>query len=130
MYTHARDGAWVAHPASDLAGLLQYNSDEGITEIYGKNISNARQIGTDTVAGKPARVYGYMLTLADYNTIATEKLWIGSADGLPYRKESDSSVTTDGKTVSAKTTAIYSDFNSDLQITAPTTTAPAAGATP
>jgi hypothetical protein len=63
-------------------------------------------VGPDILDGKPMLVYQYTLN----NSPA--KLWVGVADGLPYKVES---VSKSG----AKTTVTISDYNAQIVLTPP-----------
>lgn len=67
---------------------------------------NASLTGTDILDGKPMLVYQY--TLND----APAKLWVGVADGLPYKVEGTSKS-------GAKTTLTISDYNAQIVLTPP-----------
>ncbi len=67
---------------------------------------NASVSGTEVVDGKPMLVYGYTLNNAP------AKLWVGTADGLPYKMEGVSKT-------GAKTTLTVSDYNAQIVLTPP-----------
>jgi hypothetical protein len=67
---------------------------------------NASLSGADIIDGKPMLVYQYTLNGAP------AKLWVGAADGLPYKNEGISKT-------GSKTTLTISDYNAQIVLTPP-----------
>ncbi len=90
-------GKWTAVPGmeslySSVFDAIDPNHiDELIKEI---SIDNFKSLGTDSLNGKPMRVYQYTTTTtqAGITSTGTTKIWIGVSDGLPYKSEADGEV--------------------------------------
>lgn len=124
-------GGWMKLDAQS-ASLTTINpllSDQSQIEEYiaqnKESWANARLIGTETVDGKPTKVYEYTVsvtTSASGQTTTTDspqKLWIGEADNLPYRLQVSSEVNLGGNDVTTVTTFSFFDYNADIKIDVP-----------
>lgn len=102
------NGQWRKLPsnsaaASGMTSTLLAPKDSLTSAI---TAHNATLSGTDILDGKPMLVYQYTLN----NAPAT--LWVGVADGLPYKMEGISKT-------GAKTTVTISDYNAQIVLTPP-----------
>jgi hypothetical protein len=72
------------------------------------------------VDGAPALVYEYTVTgeLAK-NIKNTAKTWIGTADNLPRKTESEGELEFMGKPLKTKSTITFTDYNADIKIEPP-----------
>jgi hypothetical protein len=112
-------GQWQKLPANDtlldsmMSAMDAKNLEDTLKDL---SIDKFKSLGTELLDGKPMRVYQYTTTMkiGDLSSEGTTKLWIGVADGLPYKSEGDS--TTAG-TKSTVTTAY--EYGSDIKIEAP-----------
>jgi hypothetical protein len=83
-----RNGQWSSWPSQDQeqnpAAELEKKLAEGTTEV--------KYLGAETVNGVPCSAYSFVfeITLRGLPFNATEKAWIGSADGLPHQIDSES----------------------------------------
>jgi hypothetical protein len=69
----AQVGAVIGGLALALAGDITY--------------SDAKVLGTETINGEPATIYGYATQLKGFPTVTSYKLWVSTVAGLPVRQE-------------------------------------------
>jgi hypothetical protein len=88
-FTRRGNQAWQKSP-SDVSDLILNFSDARIVEQLDRDFvkSDCRLLRNDTTAGKATSVYQYKVGASDWSSI--NQVWIGTADGLPYRVELDS----------------------------------------
>ena len=114
--------AWMKFPV-DASMLSSYfgmfdakQIDSTMKEMV---VDKFKSAGLDQISGKPMRVYDYdsVSDLTGTKLTSNNKIWIGVADGLPYRVEtvSDSPVKPGAKT---KSIVVYA-YDPNLKIEAP-----------
>ncbi len=109
FYLKANAGsAWRKLPANSPEAMGVTSALLGPKESLTSAIAahNASLSGTDVLNGNPMLVYQYTLN----NSPA--KLWVGAADGLPYKMEGISNT-------GAQTTLTISDYNAPIVLTPP-----------
>ncbi len=84
-----KGGGWAPSPVS-LADIRAANRD------LAKAVSACRRVGAETVDGIATEIFSFQVPGGDGKPVEA-KVWIGSADGLPYREESPG----------AKSTTVY-----------------------
>jgi hypothetical protein len=84
-----RDGKVTEQPNAKVLiakALDQYAKDP---ESIGIKISDVKFVGPDVVGGTPTWVYSFVSTLPGANFKSTAKMWIGVANGLALKQESE-----------------------------------------
>jgi hypothetical protein len=107
-------GAWQRFPV-DMSKMISAFRDPKFIEELAKT-SDVKFVGADTVGGAPMLVYEYTMNNAmGMNIKSHAKTWVGVADGLPRRSESESEFSG----VKTRTEMTMSDYNSDIKIEPP-----------
>lgn len=84
-----RDGKLTEAPNAKVTigkTLEQYAKDP---ESLGIKISDVKFVGPDVVNGTPTWVYSFVSSLPEANFKSSGKMWIGVANGLPLKQESE-----------------------------------------
>ena len=81
------NGKWSISPLN-VTDLIASLMNSALPQALENNITNARQLGPVTLNGKPMLVYqfGNTFTQNNINIATSTKLWVGTADGLPYQE--------------------------------------------
>jgi hypothetical protein len=82
-----QNGKWIETPL-DVAGFISSLMNSALPQLVENNITNAKLIGSDTLNGKTMTVYQFdnTFTQDNINITTNTKLWVGTADGLPYQE--------------------------------------------
>ena len=85
-FTRRGNQAWQKSP-TDVSDVVLNFTDAGMLEQLDRDFvkSDCRLLNRDTIAGKPVLVYQYKVGAAEWSSV--NKVWIGAADGLPYKVE-------------------------------------------
>ncbi|MEP7359082.1 MAG: hypothetical protein ABI847_17660, partial [Anaerolineales bacterium] len=111
-WRRANGGDWTATSSDGSAQVFAALDPATIDELLASvDINQVKFLGPELLDGRPTWVYQFV-THTDIGNgkvlEATSKLWVGVADGLPYRSESDNpSVLTEGATGHSETTVDY-----------------------
>jgi hypothetical protein len=115
-------GQWMSLPAAMSASEAVFaaiDPQQIDTMMEGISVDSFKLLGVELLDGKRMYVYEYNATssYAGVSVDSTNKTWIGVADGLPYKAESNtvSSVTPGSK---SQTTIVY-EYDNNIQIEAP-----------
>jgi hypothetical protein len=110
------DGTWIAAPTDSGAQVFAALDPATVDELLKSvDVSQVKFLGPQVLDGRPTWQYQFV-THTDIGNgkvlTATSKLWVGVADGLPYRTETESdSVLHEG----AKTQSIsVSEYPTDI----------------
>jgi hypothetical protein len=110
------DGAWIAAPTDSGAPVFAALDPATVDDLLKSvDISQVKFLGPQVLDGRPMWQYQFV-TRTDIGNgkiiTSTSKLWVGVADGLPYRTESESdSVLHEG----AKTQSVsVSEYPTDI----------------
>lgn len=107
-------GDWKK-PPMDMSQMIKSFRDPKFMEELTKT-ADVKFVGADTVDGLPALIYEYTINNAmGINVKAHTKTWVGVADGLPRKSETESEFSG----VKTKTEMTMSGYNSDIKIEAP-----------
>jgi hypothetical protein len=117
-YSRVNDGQWVKAPPSHATPQLID------ALIKAESITDAQLVGPDTLDEKSTLVYQYSAKLtmdvkSKFEFSIVGKVWVGVADGLPYKNEADVTVNASGKPITSHVATIYSDYNNGIKIEAP-----------
>lgn len=122
FWQKAAGGQWQALPAAQaasdavFAALDPNQIDAMMQDIV---IDKFKSLGVEMLDGKPMRTYEYITSTAvGSETIeGTNKIWIGVADGLPYKSEGTSTAPAalGGK---SQTSSMY-EYDNNIKIEAP-----------
>jgi pyruvate/2-oxoglutarate dehydrogenase complex dihydrolipoamide acyltransferase (E2) component len=120
-YFKRGDQPWQKMPASVQSPLnaLSYVADEKKIDAQLQTVSEFRLVGPEVLDGTPTLVYQFKTIIVQPPATGTSKIWIGVADNLPRKTESDSTSTINGQAYTGKITLLYSDYNADFKIEAP-----------
>ena len=117
-YMKMGDSPWQKFPVKMGELIAQFRNPKVIEEI--SKSADVKFIGHDTVDGSPAMVYQYAYNDPQGKGFkTTAKTWIGVANNLPLKTESEGEVEMMGKTIKSKSTITYSDFGADIKIERP-----------
>jgi hypothetical protein len=88
------DGAWIAAPTASGAQVFAALDPSTVDELLkGVALDQVQFLGPQVLDGRPMWQYQFVThtDIGDGKIIAaTSKLWVGVADGLPYRTETES----------------------------------------
>lgn len=113
-YRRAKGGQWQKLPA-DMGSMINAFRDPKIIEELGKG-AEVKFLGPDVLDGTPTLVYQYTLKNAFGTSItSTSKTWIGAADSLPRKSESEAEINKQ----KSKTVMTYYDYNASISIEPP-----------
>lgn len=84
MYIDQGTGAWMKVPLQP--GMRAQMMAQALPDATA--LSDCRQGGTEEIAGVATTIYEYMPPSFGGEAPQAQKLWIGDADGLPYRMTS------------------------------------------
>ena len=106
---------WMAAPPGTAAMSKQYMSEEFVAQAKA-GVKSVEALGTETVAGKPARTYRVeqLMTMMGVESQTSTKLFVDAENGRPIRQEIDA--TTMGR---SSRTLQDIEYVADLKITAP-----------
>ncbi len=112
------DGPWRKFPVNVGELIAQFRDPKVIDEL--SKSAEIKFVGPDTLDGSPTMVYQY--TYSDpqgkgFKT--TAKTWIGVANNLPLKTESEGESEVMGKTLNSKSTITYYDYDADIKIERP-----------
>lgn len=113
-YMKLPTGQWIKSPGGAAQTLSSFRDPKIIDEL--RSSTDVQFIGTDTIDGKPMKVYQYTTKNAfGTNVTATSKAWISADSNLPRKIESEGVV--HGK--SSKSLITYYDYNAEIKIEPP-----------
>ncbi len=106
---------WMAAPPGTAAMSKQYMSEEFVAQAKA-GVRSVEALGTETVAGKPARAYQVeqVLTMMGIESQSSTKLYVDVDSGRPIRQEVDA--TAMGR---SSRTVQDIEYVADLKIVAP-----------
>lgn len=106
---------WMAAPPGTAAMSKQYMSEEFVAQAKA-GVKSVEALGTETVAGKPARTYQVeqVMTMMGIESQSTTKLFVDVDSGRPVRQEVDASAM--GR---SSRTVQDIEYVADLKIVAP-----------
>ena len=111
-------GAWRKFPVDVGQIIAQFRDPKVLDELA--QSADVKFIGPDAVGGAPALVYEYTVKGELGKSIKnTAKTWIGVADSLPRKTETEGELEFMGKPLKTKTSITYSDYNADIKIEPP-----------
>ncbi len=109
---------WQKFPV-DIGSIAAQFRDPKVLDELAKS-AEIKYVGPDTIDGAPALVYEYTLNdMLGKGSKSTAKTWLGAADSLPRKTESEGEFAFMGKPLKTKTTVTYSDYNADIKIAPP-----------
>ena len=112
------DAAWQKFPVDVGQIIAQFRDPKVLDELT--QSADIKFVGADTVDGTPALVYEYTIKGELGKGIKnTAKTWIGVADSLPRKTETEGELEFMGKPLKTKTSITYSDYNADIKIEPP-----------
>ena len=119
LYLKSSTG-WVTStsPLLDVLDEFNYTHVLGNIDKYMNSVVSVTSLGSDTVNGIPTHVYQYLVRTTEVPLTSTVTLWQG-ADNLPVRIDSEASVEAGGVSITAATSALFNDYNTDIKIMAP-----------
>jgi hypothetical protein len=113
------DGSWQRFPVN-VGELIARFRDPKVIEELSKS-AEVKFVGADTVDGSATMVYQYTYSDPEGKGVkTTAKTWIGVANNLPLRTESEAESEIMGKKINSKSTITYYDYNADIKIERPT----------
>jgi hypothetical protein len=106
---------WMAAPPGTAAMSKQYMSEEFVAQAKA-GVKSVEALGTETVAGKPARTYQVeqVMTMMGIESQSSTKLFVDVDSGRPIRQEIDASAM--GR---SSRTVQDIEYVADLEIVAP-----------
>lgn len=115
-------GQWQSMPAAMAASdaiFAALDPKQVDTLVQGIVISSFKSVGVELLDGKPMRTYEYSATanLSGLTIDSTNKIWIGVADGLPYRVDTNSTMS--GALASKSQTTNLYEYDNTIKIDAP-----------
>jgi hypothetical protein len=117
-FMKAPNGKWQKSPVN-VQGLISEVLNEQSIERLVKdlNYQDVKLVGADIIAGKPVWVYQYKSTsdIGGAKVATDTKTWIGIADKLPYRMESESD---SGSGAKSSMVGTY-EYDESIKIVAP-----------
>jgi hypothetical protein len=112
------DTPWQKFPVNMGELITQFRDPKVIDELT--KGAEVRFVGPDVVDGAPTMVYQYTLNEPQEKGFkSTAKTWVGVADNLPRKTESEGEMNIMGKQVNTKTNVTYSDYGADIKIDRP-----------
>ncbi len=112
------DGAWQKFPVDVGQIVAQFRDPKVLDQLT--QSADIKYIGADTVAGAPTHIYEYTIKGELGKGIKnTAQTWIGAADNLPRKTETEGEIEVMGKPLKTKTSITYSDYNADIKIAPP-----------
>lgn len=113
------DGPWRKFPVNVGELIAQFRDPKVIDELSKR--AEVKFVGPDTVDGSATMVYQYTYSDPEGKGVkTTAKTWIGVANNLPLRTESEAESEIMGKKINSKSTITYYDYNADIKIERPT----------
>lgn len=117
-YMKEPDGQWKK-VATDLSAQISQFRDPKMIEMVTKD-ADVKFVGEEAHEGSPAHVYQHTFTKASQQGITgVTKTWVGVADGLPLKTETDGETNYQGQPMTVKTTTSYYDYNTGIKIDSP-----------
>lgn len=109
---------WQKFPLN-LGDLITQFRDPKILEQIARSI-DVKVIGAEALDGSQTTIYGYTLTDSDNRqSDITARTWVGVADSLPRKTESESDGNLGGRQIHIKGTVTYYDYEADIKIERP-----------
>ena len=103
----------------DLGDIITQFRDPKILDQIARSVG-VKVIGAEVLDGSQTTVYGY--TLSDPDNKQSDiivRTWVGVADSLPRKTESESDANLGGRRIHIKGTVTYYDYEADIKIERP-----------
>jgi hypothetical protein len=115
------DGQWKKMPYDPKGAEAMGFKDHTLIDNLARSKDDAvKVVGEDVLDGKRMIVFQHGVDGAwPLPPNSTRKIWIGAADGLPYKSEVIADVVFKGPPMHLETTTTFSGYNTDLKIQAP-----------
>jgi len=112
------DTPWQKFPVN-LSDLITQFRDPKIVDEIARSV-DVELIGAEVLDGSQTAVYTYTLKDPDdKQSDITAKTWVGVADSLPRKTESESDADIGGKQIHIKGVVTYYDYQADIRIEKP-----------
>jgi len=112
------DTPWQQFPIN-LGDLITQFRDPKIIDEIAKSV-DVKIVGAEVLDGSQTTIYTYTLSDPDNKQSAiTARTWVGVADGLPRKTESESEANLGGKQIHIKGVVSYYDYEADIKIEKP-----------